>query len=179
VEFRYLDPTRPADEQVVRRMLAPILDLAHRHGLKVRTCCERFLATSGIIERGACVNGPRLVRVFGPGASTKSDDGQRKSSAAAARARSTSAAIRSTASGRMPAATAALSATRGVERRHRFGDERVAVWSCELTHINEVHHDADVVECPLTRRAEAGSGAQSERISRVPVQRLAFTADNP
>ncbi len=59
-------------------MVEPVADITGKYGIKLLSCCENFLVKSGITEKGACVDGNYLNEIFGPGASVKSDPGQRK-----------------------------------------------------------------------------------------------------
>jgi len=78
VEFRFLDAARAEDRPAIVRTLAPVKDLAKQYGLRLFTCCELWPEAAGIAERGACVDGKRLARLFGPGASQNPDKGQRR-----------------------------------------------------------------------------------------------------
>ncbi|MBI4703723.1 MAG: DUF1848 family protein [Deltaproteobacteria bacterium] len=77
VEIHFPDPADPADRAEMRRMLAAVRDAAASCGLALRSCCEPLLAQEGLGARGSCVDGPALVALFGPGASTRPDRGQR------------------------------------------------------------------------------------------------------
>lgn len=58
-------------------LIGPFILTAGQYGLKVKSCCEKKLTAAGITEQGACVEGSWLNKVFGPGASSQRDTGQR------------------------------------------------------------------------------------------------------
>jgi hypothetical protein len=78
VELRFFQPFREPDLSEMAALVEPIVSLAKGYGVKVLSCCERSLADLGVLEAGACVDGPTLERLFGPGASSKRDKGQRR-----------------------------------------------------------------------------------------------------
>ncbi len=80
-EFRFLDKeSRPDLEAMIDRTSAFAAAAAER-GVLLETCCEKGIERAGIpnVEAGACINGSRLNRIIGSGASTRPDSGQRKS----------------------------------------------------------------------------------------------------
>ncbi len=52
--------------------------MAGEHGITVQSCCEKYIHTAGLTAAARCVDGPLLNRLFGPGASTRADAGQRR-----------------------------------------------------------------------------------------------------
>ena len=76
--FIFHDRDEPAEVHERTRLVDRLRAVADRHGVQVLTCCERALSESGLTEAAACVDGPRLDALFGPGASARRDAGQRK-----------------------------------------------------------------------------------------------------
>ncbi len=75
IEFYY--PGHSRDDGWFMEKALEIRSMADRYSLELESCCEGELANAGITSRGACVNGSRLVRLFGPGLSLSPDTGQR------------------------------------------------------------------------------------------------------
>jgi hypothetical protein len=78
IEFKFLNPDNPADGQEMAEMVQRVKKVADKYHLALKTCCEKFLHTSGISQAGACVDGRYLNQIFGGGASIAVDSGQRK-----------------------------------------------------------------------------------------------------
>ena len=79
-EFDFFDKETDTDRRVMIDRITPLAVAAADRGLRLETCCELELTRSGIphLHAGACVDGGRLNKVIGPGASTRPDRGQRK-----------------------------------------------------------------------------------------------------
>jgi hypothetical protein len=59
--------------EYARKMVA----IAGKHGIKINTCSEPLIEKVEGIQHGRCVDGDRLVRLFGDGASVRKDITQR------------------------------------------------------------------------------------------------------
>ncbi|MFH1131423.1 MAG: DUF1848 family protein [Pseudomonadota bacterium] len=79
VKFRFLDPAVLTDRNQMIEMLSVLESVAREYEIAVKTCCEKLICSYGASQRGACVDGTLLNKLFGPGASTKHDNGQRTS----------------------------------------------------------------------------------------------------
>ena len=78
VEFFYPDDKTEDGKAEIKNMMQVFNETAALYGIKIKTCCEKFISDTGLSEAGSCVNGKRLIEIFGPGASIKTDSGQRK-----------------------------------------------------------------------------------------------------
>ena len=76
IEFHY--PGHDADDGWFMEKARLIHSLAVERSMETEGCCEPVLVAAGLCQRGACVDGAELVRLFGPGASLKPDTGQRR-----------------------------------------------------------------------------------------------------
>ena len=77
IEFMYPDLSREAGRQAAAELVRPLAEASRRTGIAIRSCCESFPGEPLLLP-GACVDGRKLNRLFGPGASEKQDRGQRK-----------------------------------------------------------------------------------------------------
>lgn len=77
VEFLFLNGEDPENQKEMVKMILTFKGIADEYGLEVRTCSELFLHTSRKTIQGACVDGRRLNKLFGPGASVQPAGGQR------------------------------------------------------------------------------------------------------
>lgn len=77
VEFYFFSPDNLQDQTEMTGMIKIVKTVADRLQLKVKTCCEKLLHSSGLTLQGACVDGKLLNRSFGPGASLRMDNAQR------------------------------------------------------------------------------------------------------
>ena len=77
-QFRFLDPEMAVKINILRKLEADLAPLS----INLYTCCEKdvmaHLPASSAVQSGACVSGPLLTELFGPGISLKQDAGQRK-----------------------------------------------------------------------------------------------------
>jgi hypothetical protein len=78
VEFFYPDDKTEDGKIEIINMMKIFCAAAGVYGIKIKTCCEKFISDSGFSEAGSCVNGEKLNEIFGLGASIKFDTGQRK-----------------------------------------------------------------------------------------------------
>jgi hypothetical protein len=78
VEFFYPDDKTEEGQIEIINMMRVFHEAADIYGITIKTCCEKFISESGFSESGSCVDGKKLNRIFGPGASIKTDSGQRK-----------------------------------------------------------------------------------------------------
>ncbi len=60
------------------RIARRFAQIAASYDVEVRSCCEKALHERGLFTPGRCVDGELLRQLFGPGASTVTDAGQRK-----------------------------------------------------------------------------------------------------
>ncbi len=77
-QFRFLNPNSDADQDEMIETVQRIRKITDIYGVDIRTCCEKYLHSNGFAKQGSCVDGNYLNRLFGPGASTQPDAGQRK-----------------------------------------------------------------------------------------------------
>lgn len=80
-EFRFLaKESRPDLDAMIDRTSA-FAAAADERSVILETCCEKGLDRAGIpnVHAGSCIDGSRLNRIIGPGASIRPDSGQRRS----------------------------------------------------------------------------------------------------
>ena len=70
--------SRPAlRSKFAERRLEEIKEVADHYKIRLKTCCEKAIDELGLAEKGSCVNGRVLNKIFGDGASIFSDKSQR------------------------------------------------------------------------------------------------------
>lgn len=78
VEFDYPDDRTEDGQKEILKMMNIFHEAADVFNIKIKTCCEKFISESRLSQTGSCVDGYRLNEIFGPGASIRTDSGQRK-----------------------------------------------------------------------------------------------------
>jgi hypothetical protein len=78
IEFRFLNQNNHSDQEEMIEILQRIKTITDAHQIDIKSCCETYLHTKGVTRQGSCVDGNYLNKLFGPGATTQSDAGQRK-----------------------------------------------------------------------------------------------------
>jgi len=80
-EFLFFDKESRSDLDAMIDRVSLLAASAAERGICLETCCEKMLESSGIpnLRAGACVDGSRLNKIIGPGASVRPDSGQRRS----------------------------------------------------------------------------------------------------
>lgn len=79
-EFLFLDKESRPDLEAMIDRTSTFASAAAERGIALETCCEKGLERACIpnVHAGACIDGKRLNRIIGPGASTRPDSGQRR-----------------------------------------------------------------------------------------------------